>query len=199
MVALIAVLTVICANPEPAEQLCIAHAAARFGLPQALLTAVREQEGGRAGGWQVNADGSIDYGVMQINSRWLPQLEPLGYSAVALTYDGCASITAGAWILSGALAEAGVWRRDAADAETYWRAVGRYHSRTRALNRAYAEKVWARYLRLRMLGPPRLNSASHEHKAGSAGLAASTVDAGATGNCGNPVATGSAGNTVLPR
>lgn len=149
MTNFLAVLTVICATQNSVERICLSRMAARFEVPVALLTAVREQEGGRVGSWHANADGSFDYGVMQINSRWLPQLELQGYSAKLLTYDACASIAAGAWILSNALADAGVWRTDAADPHAYWRAVGRYHSLTPSLNRAYAEGVWARYSRLK--------------------------------------------------
>ncbi|GAC1632180.1 MAG: hypothetical protein NVS9B10_26360 [Nevskia sp.] len=161
MTTLLAVVTVICATQNSVERICLSRMAARFGVPQALLAAVREQEGGRVGGWNANADGSFDYGIMQINSRWLPQLELQGYSAKVLTYDACASIAAGAWILSNALADAGVWRKDAADPHAYWRAVGRYHSRTPSLNRAYAEGVWARYSRLKAAGSSPTSEGKH--------------------------------------
>ena len=127
------------------EAHCI-EASARYNrIPAALLRAIRLQEGGRAGGWHINRDGSIDYGVMQINSRWLPLLTQKGYNASALTYDPCASIAAGAWILAQALGHYGAWNRSEADGRIYWRAVGDYHSHTPTLNRGYAEQVWNRY------------------------------------------------------
>jgi soluble lytic murein transglycosylase-like protein len=136
------------ANAVTADELSCIGASARYnGLPPALLLAVRQQEGGRTGFWRRNADGSFDYGVMQINSRWLPVLQPLGYTASALTYDACASIAAGAWMLAQALAAARSWNQANPDPDAYWRAVGDYHSRTPALNRGYAERVWARYRR----------------------------------------------------
>ena len=129
------------------EARCI-EASARYNrIPVPLLRAIRLQEGGRVGGWRVNRDGSIDYGVMQINSRWLPVLELQGYDATVLTYDSCASIAAGAWILAQALARLGAWNRSDVDGNRYWRAIGDYHSQTHALNRAYAEQVWSRYQR----------------------------------------------------
>jgi hypothetical protein len=149
--ALVLITALTCARTAaetPAELRCI-EASARYNrLPPALLLAIRRQEGGRVGFWQENPDGSYDYGVMQINSRWLPTLQPRGYAASALVYDACACIAAGAWILARALAAHGTWNMPSAGARAYWQAVGEYHSRNPALNRAYAEQVWARYVRL---------------------------------------------------
>lgn len=127
------------------EARCIEASASYNRIPAALLRAIRLQEGGRAGGWHTNPDGSVDYGVMQINSRWLPLLTPKGYNAGALTYDSCASVAAAAWILSHALAQYGAWNRSEINGNVYWRAVGDYHSHTPARNRGYAEQVWNRY------------------------------------------------------
>jgi len=130
------------------ETRCI-DASSRYNqIPALLLRSIRLQEGGRVGGWNFNLDGSVDYGVMQINSRWLPLLKRRGYSAAVLTYDGCASIAAGAWILAQALGQYGVWNRGNIDGRAYWRAIGDYHSHTPALNRIYAQQIWARYQRL---------------------------------------------------
>jgi soluble lytic murein transglycosylase-like protein len=129
------------------EAPCMESAARYYSLPVALLRAIRAQEGGTAGAWSLNTDGSVDYGVMQINSRWLPRLEQRGYTARALVYDACASIVAGAWILAHAMAERGAWNRSGVNPTVYWQAIGNYHSHTPQRNRAYAEKVWARYLR----------------------------------------------------
>ena len=127
------------------EGRCIETSARYNGIPTALLAAIRSQEGGRVGTWHVNADRSVDYGVMQINSRWLPLIVAKGYTAGALTYDACASIAAGAWILAQSLAASGAWNSIDPDDRIYWRAVGSYHSRTPSLNRAYAELVGRRY------------------------------------------------------
>lgn len=132
---------------SPQEARCLKSSAHYYSLPLALLKAIRVSEGGSVGGWRRNADGSLDYGVMQINSRWLPRLAQAGYTAQVLVYDACASIAAGAWILAQALAERGAWNRGDVDPSAYWRAVGNYHSRTPPRNRRYAEQVWARYRR----------------------------------------------------
>ena len=132
---------------SPNEVPCMESAARYYSLPVALLRAIRAQEGGSAGAWSLNTDGSVDYGVMQINSRWLPRLEQRGYTARALVYDACASIVAGAWILAHELAECDAWNRSGVNPHVYWRAIGNYHSHTPQRNRAYAEKVWTRYQR----------------------------------------------------
>jgi soluble lytic murein transglycosylase-like protein len=136
------------ATSETRELKCI-EASARFnGISPQLLLAVRQQEGGRPGFWHRNANGSFDYGVMQINSRWLPVLAPRGYTAAVLTDDVCASIAAGAWILAKTLFAHSVWNLADADPMAFWKAVGEYHSFKPGLNRTYAELVWARYRNL---------------------------------------------------
>jgi hypothetical protein len=147
MLCIAGVLAGVAAEPLYAdtEATCLQASAQYNRLPLDLLRAIRQEEAGRVGGWQVNADGSVDYGVMQINSRWLPILAAQGYTARVLTYDACASIAAGAWILVHALSDASAWNRSGIDGRVYWRAVGDYHSHTLRLNRAYAEQVWLRY------------------------------------------------------
>jgi hypothetical protein len=135
-------------QPSLRETQCIEASARYYGLPSALLQAIRVQEGGSPGSWRRNADGSLDYGVMQINSRWLPRLTRAGYTASVLTYDACASIAAGAWILAHSLADHDAWNRPNAGANAYWRAVGDYHSHSPWRNRWYAERVWMRYQQL---------------------------------------------------
>ncbi|MDE0855704.1 MAG: lytic transglycosylase domain-containing protein [Nevskia sp.] len=130
------------------EQQCLEAAARRYSLPPLLLSAIRRQEGGQAGYWHYNRDGSFDYGAMQINSRWLSKLGARGYTAKALVYNSCANITAGAWILAEQLAAHRSWGIIDADPRTYWAGVGDYHSHTPALNRSYAVRIWRRYLLL---------------------------------------------------
>lgn len=132
-----------------APHACMVHAAHYFHVPLPLLQAVRAQEAGRVGMAQLNMDGSYDYGVMQINSRWLPRLEPAGYTAAVLIDQECANVVAGTWILANELKRAGAWGHRQPEPRAFWRAVGAYHSRDPIRNREYAEQVWQRYLRLR--------------------------------------------------
>lgn len=130
--------------PLKSQAACFEAAARYYKLPVSLLRAVRSIEGGSVGMWNVDADGSIDYGVMQINSHWLPVLAAKGYTAGALTYDACASIFAGGWILAQTLTAHHAWNRADVNADAFWRGVGDYHSHTPRLNRDYAERVWRR-------------------------------------------------------
>jgi hypothetical protein len=125
------------ALPEDAQ--CIESAALRHRLPPSLIRAILAVEGGRHGQVSHNRNGSYDIGPMQINSLWLPEIERRGGSLALILHHRCANIEFGAWLLGRELAGADPATLDRA---TFWRAVGNYHSRTPALNRAYAERVW---------------------------------------------------------
>ena len=79
-----------------------------------------------------NRNGSVDLGLMQINSIWHDTLRKQGIPLSAL-HNACASTYIGAWILSKNI-------------QTYgytWRAIGAYNSATPAKAYAYAQKVYA--------------------------------------------------------
>ena len=78
-----------------------------------------------------NKNGSLDLGLMQINTLWLPTLAKHGISAQQL-FDPCTSMYVGAWIL-------------AKNIRTYgytWRAIGAYNSSDLAKGMRYAQKVY---------------------------------------------------------
>lgn len=128
----------------PAVASCWEAAGARYGVHPWLLAAIAKVESGfdpRA----VNAShaartGSMDLGLMQINSSWLPVLARHGITREAL-FDACTSIAVGAWILADLFARHGVT----------WEAVGAYNAacvrieRTECASRraGYARKVEA--------------------------------------------------------
>lgn len=79
-----------------------------------------------------NRNGSMDLGLMQINTIWLAELRKYGIRREQLM-DGCASIYIGAWIMSK-------------NFKTYgytWRAIGAYNSGTPSIGYKYAQKVYA--------------------------------------------------------
>ena len=45
-----------------------------YHLPPRVLPAIQHVEGGAPGEISHNTDGSDDFGVMQVNSRWVPAL-----------------------------------------------------------------------------------------------------------------------------
>lgn len=128
----------------PDDRRCIEEAAVRHRLPPSLIRAILRVEGGQAGRVSHNRNGSFDIGPMQINSIWLPEIRARGGSLELILHHRCANIEFGAWLLGRELAGADPARLERA---TFWRAVGNYHSRTPALNRAYAARVWRAWQR----------------------------------------------------
>ena len=112
-------------------------AASFYGLPPRVLPAIQAAEGGRSGMVHMNANGSADLGLMQVNTLWL---EPLGRIAgmppqilqARLLADPCFNIAAAAAILRSYVDEAG------GDLMT---AVGWYNSHTPQFAQAYRLRV----------------------------------------------------------
>lgn len=124
--------------------LCIANAAWHYRVPRALIIAVLMTEDGRPGTAHRDADGTVDYGPMQINTVRLAQLRPYGLTIPMLRYDACTNIWSGTYLLALEIRKAG----------NFWTGVAHYHSRTPSLGRAYAAKVYRNWTRLvRHTGP----------------------------------------------
>ena len=97
----------------------------------------------------VNRNGSMDYGVMMINSHWQPKLEEMGIEWEEVTTSPCLNIHVGAWVLANNFARVGV----------NWYAVGAYNAGfgssdlTRTNRRRYAAKVYQSLARIRQRFP----------------------------------------------
>jgi soluble lytic murein transglycosylase-like protein len=110
---------------------CWDDAATRYNVSSRLLHAIAHVESAmdaRAVGR--NADGSRDLGLMQINSRWLPQLSRHGIEEHDL-FEPCTNIHVGAWILADNVARLGYT----------WEAVGAYNAASPARRDAYIQKI----------------------------------------------------------
>lgn len=120
LVATLAALLVVTVHAgELAE--CFREAGERYGIAPALLQAVAEVESGLdSRAMNVNTDGTVDVGLMQINSWWFPVLKQHGIQPLDL-WDPCLNIGVGAWILAGNVRQFGY----------DWRAVGAYNAGTR--------------------------------------------------------------------
>jgi hypothetical protein len=116
---------------------CMLVVATHMNLPPRVLPSIQSVEGGRVGMARVNANGSEDLGVMQINSMWLPALsrhtgQPPGLLRERLIKDVCFNVAVAGAILRFYLHETN---------GDLLAAVGNYHSHTPVLHRAYQARV----------------------------------------------------------
>ncbi|EGK6862152.1 lytic transglycosylase domain-containing protein [Salmonella enterica subsp. enterica serovar Amager] len=122
----------------PEIQTCVQAAAHRYNLPVKLILAVIKAEGGKNGLVKHNKNGSVDLGIMQINSIHLGTLKKFGIGYNDILFRTCTNIEVGTWILRRQFSDVTDYR----DSEQWWRAVGNYHSHTPRHNLAYQKKVW---------------------------------------------------------
>jgi hypothetical protein len=128
----------------PAAASCWEKAGERYRVDPHLLAAIAKVESNFKPD-AVNASherrtGSVDLGLMQINSSWLPTLARHGVTRERL-FDACTSIHVAAWILADLFSRYGVT----------WEAVGAYNaaclriepSECAKRRHAYARKVHA--------------------------------------------------------
>ncbi len=116
---------------------CMALIAQIYSLPPRVLPAIQRVEGGAPGVVHVNANGSQDLGVMQINTIWLPYLAAYTHLPIPEVRDrllqrACFNIAAAGLIMRIYLDETG---------GDLMRAVGNYHSHTASLNQDYQIRV----------------------------------------------------------
>ncbi len=117
-----------------ANEACFAEAAATHDVPAQVLQAIAQVESKNdPAAVGHNRNGSVDLGLMQINSSWLPRLKAKFGLTRAKLMDACTNIHVGAWILSSNLTRY----------KELWRAVGAYHSPAPRRRDAYARKVFA--------------------------------------------------------
>jgi len=124
---------------QNAQAFCFQEAGERFGVPPALLMAIAKVESNfNPKAYNINRNGSMDHGLMQINSRWLNTLKPYGLTLEWL-YDPCVSCMVAAWILKTNLEQYGIASWDDPRA---WKAVGAYNAKTTAKKSRYIRKVF---------------------------------------------------------
>ncbi|TFW09927.1 hypothetical protein E4K72_03580 [Oxalobacteraceae bacterium OM1] len=116
---------------------CFRQASERYAVSEEILRAIALQESGmNADAVNRNRDGSLDIGLMQINSTWLPKLAQYGITYQTLQ-EPCVNIHVGAWILAHNIAQVG----------NTWRSVGMYNARTPWKQQRYARGVYNRLAR----------------------------------------------------
>jgi soluble lytic murein transglycosylase-like protein len=112
---------------------CFDDAAAYQRVNPMILRAIAWQEShNRANATHLNANGSLDYGVMQINSIHLRELARYHIDRDVLM-EPCKNVYIAAWHLHGKMGKYG----------NTWEAIGAYHSETPAERDLYARHIAA--------------------------------------------------------
>jgi soluble lytic murein transglycosylase-like protein len=110
---------------------CFDEAAQYQKVNPLILRAIAWQEShNRPSALNRNANGSIDYGLMQINSIHLPTLARYGIGRETLM-EPCKNVYIAAWHLRQKMNKYG----------NTWQAIGAYHSETPSLRDKYARQI----------------------------------------------------------
>lgn len=126
-----ACLAAACAPAPDARGDCFDDAAAYQHVNPTVLRAIAWQEShGRPDALHRNADGSVDYGLMQINSVHRDELRRWGIEPAQLMRP-CVAVYVAAWQLRKLMLKYG----------NTWDAVGAYHSETPALRARYQASI----------------------------------------------------------
>lgn len=137
-------------------QSCWKSASDRYAIHESILHAIARTESAmNPKAINRNTNGSVDVGLMQINSRWFPHLAEMGIQPGDL-WEPCTNIHVGAWVLAGYIRQFGYT----------WKAIGAYNAgpsskpRSDEKRRIYAQKVYRNWLAVtepddRVLDSPR--------------------------------------------
>lgn len=106
---------------------CLLPISQVYQVPPAIIRSVMEVESRGRNVTSENRDGSIDYGVMQINSWWLPILKKQDIQKNDLM-NVCTNISVGAWLLQYSYRKTGNWKE----------AVAAYHAGHSKRHKPYA-------------------------------------------------------------
>lgn len=111
---------------------CIDDAATYRHLNVRLVRAIAQHESGmRADVVHMNANGTQDIGLMQINSAWLPKLRRYGIRREHLL-DACVNAYVGTWILASNCSQFG----------STWKCVGAYNAVSPGKQLTYANAIY---------------------------------------------------------
>jgi resuscitation-promoting factor RpfA len=129
----VALAALLSATPGLALADCIDDAAAFQHVNVSLMRAIAQVESGtQTNVVNRNSNGTVDIGLMQINSSWLPRLAQVGITEQSL-YDPCTNAYVAAWILAENIRQFG----------PTWNAIGAYNAASPDKRLAYAQKVYA--------------------------------------------------------
>ncbi|WP_305041391.1 lytic transglycosylase domain-containing protein [Geoalkalibacter sp.] len=114
-----------------ARAFCFEEAGAEYNVPPGLLWAIAKVESGFDPlAFQRNANGSTDFGVMQINSSWIGRWPDVSLETLR---DPCSNVRIGARVLADCLERHGYT----------WEGIGCYNALSIDKRAAYARRVIA--------------------------------------------------------
>lgn len=126
----------LCLLSFSAKAFCFDEAGAKHRIDPVLLEAIAKTESSlNPRAINRNRNGSIDLGLMQINSSHLKSLRRQGVTKSQLKKDACLNVNVGAGILADSIKRHG----------RNWKAVGAYNSGVPEIQQRYIGKVWANY------------------------------------------------------
>ncbi len=114
---------------------CFAEAASVYQVNELVLRAIAQHESRMNPGLRlVNSNGSIDFGLMGVNSIHLSPDEPLSRAGMTreMLLDPCTNVMTGAYLL----------RRKISKFGNTWTAIGAYHSTKDVHNANYQLRIW---------------------------------------------------------
>ena len=127
---MIVLLILVVLSVQYANAFCFEEAGMEYGISPELLWAIAKTESAfNARAVHYNANGSFDYGLMQINSSWY---EELGRERWMRLSDGCYNVKVGAWILDRCIRRYGYT----------WAAVGCYNGVSNDTKVRYAHRIY---------------------------------------------------------
>jgi soluble lytic murein transglycosylase-like protein len=113
-----------------AAEFCFEDAGQEFRISPLLLESIARTESSlNPRAMNRNTNGSVDYGLMQINSFWV---KTYGLSSEDLLNDPCYNTKIGAWVLKQCIDRYGY----------NWEAVGCYNATSKGKRARYAWKVF---------------------------------------------------------
>ena len=124
-----------------AHAVCFDEAALAYKVSPYILKAIAKHESRNDSGLVLkNTNGTLDIGLMGVNTRNLEPGGPLASIKPEQLLDPCTNVMAGAYLLQRKVAKYGMT----------WTAVGAYHSETPALSNSYQ---WSIYDVLKRITP----------------------------------------------
>lgn len=125
-----AILLLFLVSSKNVEAFCFDEAGRMFAISPKLLEAIARHES-RLDPEAINrnANGTYDYGLMQINSSWADHLGERIWKSLS---NPCQNVKVGAWILSGCITQYGY----------NWTAVGCYNARSDQKRRKYERFIY---------------------------------------------------------